>query len=57
MKRKIIQIDWETSEIIEKGVLADDCPAELYATLNKGLEDAGINKVWLVEPVKGNDNG
>lgn len=54
--RKIILINWDTLEILEKGVLSKEAPIldhiALYATLNKALKDEGIPKVWLVEPIK-----
>lgn len=53
MQRKIIQINWETGEVLEKGVIIDDPNLiSAYVQVNKVLEETGSKKVWLIEPLK-----
>lgn len=53
MQRKIIQINWETGEVLEKGVIIDDPNLiSAYGTMNDVLKETGSKKVWLIEPLK-----
>lgn len=53
-KMKILQINWQTGEILEKGVLSNehtiDVYIETYKKINAELARLGINKVWLIAP-------
>lgn len=51
---KIVLIDCETGEILEKGVLSKEQTQNIwlstYAKINAHLQKEGIKKVWLLAP-------